>query len=107
ARLTSQPPYLPRAARLRTLLGTTDGVHAAAQGSTVTAQVSDGRVALPAAIATAQSHAITVTGADTKLPTLDDVFLELTGRSLRDTGETTAGEPDNHEPNRELKESSR
>ena len=106
-RMTLDTPDLASAERLRSLLATTDGVHAAAQGSTVTAQVSDGRVALPAAIATAQSHAITVTGADTKLPTLDDVFLELTGRSLRDTGETTAGEPDNNEPNRELKESSR
>lgn len=106
-RMTLDTPDLASAERLRSLLATTDGVHAAAQGSTVTAQVDDGRVALPAAIATAQSHAITVTGADTKLPTLDDVFLELTGRSLRDTGETTAGEPDNNEPNRELKESSR
>ena len=107
-RITLDMPDLASAERLRSLLATTDGVHAtAAQGSTITAQVSDGRVALPAAIATAQSHAITVTGADTRLPSLDDVFLELTGRSLRDTGEIIAGEPHNNEPNRERKESSR
>src|SRR5699024_9089184 len=95
-RMTLDTPDLASAERLRSLLATTDGVHAAAQGSTVTAQVSDGRVALPAAIATAQSHAITMTVADTTHPSQDVVFLELSGRSLRDTSETTAGEPVNY-----------
>ncbi|TMR34178.1 ATP-binding cassette domain-containing protein [Actinomadura geliboluensis] len=107
-RMTLDTPDPTSAEQLRSLLATTDGVCAVnVQGSTVTAQVSDGRVALPVAIAAAQSHAITVTAADTKLPTLDDVFLELTGRSLRDTGEITAGEPRSNEPNRELQKSSR
>src|SRR5699024_5186489 len=106
-RMTLDTPDLASAERLRSLLATTDGVHAAAQGSTVTAQVSDVRLACPAAIATALTHAITVRGEDTKLPTLDDVLLELTGRSLCDICEVTDGELDNTESNADVKESSR
>jgi len=86
-RMTLDTPDPAAAQRLRGLLAAMDGVRAAtAQGNTVTAQVSDGRAAVPAAITTAQQHGIDVVGADTQLPTLDDVFLELTGRILRDAG---------------------
>lgn len=76
--------------QLAALLAQLDGVRTTAtQGATVTARASNGRAILPAAIVAAHRHGITVTAADTKLPTLDDVFLELTGRSLRDAGEIT------------------
>ncbi|WP_147916998.1 ATP-binding cassette domain-containing protein [Ruania zhangjianzhongii] len=107
-RLTLDTLEATTAEQLRSLLAATDGVHTVAtQGSTVIAQVGNGRVALPAAIAAAQSHGITVTAADTKLPTLNDVFLELTGRSLRDAGEITADENQINEPNQELQEPSK
>ena len=90
-RMILDTPDPAAAEQLRSLLAAAVESRAiTTQGGTVTAQVGDGRVALPAAVATAQSHGITVTAADTKLPTLDDVFLELTGRSLRDAGEITA-----------------
>lgn len=90
-----------RAAELLTqLLAQMTGVHdVTTDGCAVIAHVDDGRSAVAAAISTAQRHNIHVTAAEAQLPTLDDVFLELTGRSLRDTGEV-AVEPDheNDEP---------
>ncbi|RRD48848.1 ATP-binding cassette domain-containing protein [Arachnia propionica] len=87
-RMTLDTPDPSQAERLRELLAHIDGVRdATAHRHTVIAQVGDGRAALPVAIAVAQRHGIEVTAADTRLPTLDDVFLGLTGRSLRDAGE--------------------
>ena len=96
------------AEQLRSLLPAAVEVRAiTTERGTVTAQVGDGCVALPVAVATAQSHGITVTAADTRLPTLDDVFLELTGRSLRDAGEITADNTQSSWLNRELQEPSK
>ena len=93
-------PDAGAAHRLRPLLAQMRGVHSVTtDGCTVTAQTHDGRGVLPAAISTARHHNIYVIGADAQLPTLDDVFLKLTGRSLRDTGETAAeSSQDNDEP---------
>src|SRR5699024_5248856 len=81
--------------RFRSLIAALDGVHeatieAASEATTVTARAADGRATLARAITAARDAGIAVTAADTKLPTLDDVFLTLTGRSLRDTGELAA-----------------
>lgn len=87
-RMSLDVPNPTQADQLRALVAQIDSVReTTAQANSVVAQVSDGRAALPAAIAVAQSHGIEVTAADTRLPTLDDVFLKLTGRSLRDAGE--------------------
>lgn len=103
-RMTLDARDTPDAERLRGLLAAMDGVRAVtAQGNTVNAQVGDGRATLPAAIATAQQHGIGVVAADIRLPTLDDVFLGLTGRSLRDAGEVAAEAPQESNEPREAK----
>ncbi|WAP50662.1 DUF4162 domain-containing protein [Arthrobacter sp. ATA002] len=87
-RFTLDVPDAEDADRLRPLLMQMRGVRSVTvDGCTVTAQADDGRGTLAAAISCAHRHNIAVTAADAQLPTLDDVFLELTGRSLRDTGE--------------------
>lgn len=92
-RMTLDTTSPDAAEQLRALLAASDGVRTVtAQGNSITAQVTDGRAALPAAIAAAHSRGIDVIAADTQLPTLDDVFLELTGRSLRDAGDIPATE---------------
>ncbi|MBD8045376.1 ATP-binding cassette domain-containing protein [Arthrobacter sp. Sa2BUA2] len=99
-RVTLDVPSTAAAERLRLLLAQMRGVRSVgASGCTVTAQVDDGRSAIAAAIRLAQRHSIDVVAADARFPTLNDVFLELTGRSLRDAGEgspeavQTSGQP--------------
>jgi ABC-2 type transport system ATP-binding protein len=55
-----------------------------ADGDTITVRVADGPAALPELITAAQQHAVPVATASVHRPTLDDVFLNLTGRSLRE-----------------------
>ncbi|MEV0589262.1 ATP-binding cassette domain-containing protein [Nonomuraea sp. NPDC050310] len=94
-RLTLETTDPAAAERLRALLAAMDGVGTVTrQDTVVTGQVTDGRAALPNAIAAALDQGITVVAADTRLPTLDDVFLELTGRSLRDDGGRPATDAD-------------
>lgn len=52
-------------------------------------RVRNARSALPGLIGLASQQGITVTNAHAHEPTLDDVFLTLTGRSLRDAATTT------------------
>ena len=54
------------------------------EADAVCVRVRDARSALPDLIGHAALHGITVTAARAQEPTLDDVFLTLTGRSLRD-----------------------
>ena len=63
-------------------------LHACASGCTVRARVTDTRSAMPHLLSLAAGHGITVTRAHGEESTLDDVFLTLTGRSLRDTATT-------------------
>lgn len=87
-RITLNAPDAGAAGRLRPLLAQMRGVRkVTTDGCDVTAQVDDGRGAIVAAISTARHHNIDVVAADAQLPTLNDVFLKLTGRTLRDTGE--------------------
>ncbi|MEV5890633.1 ATP-binding cassette domain-containing protein [Nonomuraea fuscirosea] len=86
-RLTLETADPASAERLRGLVAAMDGVGTVTrQGAVVTGRAADGRAALPSVIVAARDQGITVVAADTRLPTLDDVFLELTGRSLRDAG---------------------
>jgi ABC-2 type transport system ATP-binding protein len=54
-------------------------------GRGVTARVDDGRALLPELLRRSESRGIRVSSADLDRPTLDDVFLGLTGRSLRES----------------------
>jgi ABC-2 type transport system ATP-binding protein len=55
-------------------------------GVQVAARVKDGPSALPELVTAAVAEGVIVAGAQVHRPTLDDVFLSLTGRSLRETG---------------------
>ncbi|MFI9556046.1 ATP-binding cassette domain-containing protein [Nonomuraea endophytica] len=72
------------------ILTTPDAARAAeltggeADGGTVKLRVANAPAALPECLRTLDTHEIKVTAAETKRPTLDDVFLALTGRSLAD-----------------------
>lgn len=55
------------------------------EGRRVEARVADGPRALPLLLAAAQADGVPVETAQVHRPTLDDVFLTLTGRSLRET----------------------
>jgi ABC-2 type transport system ATP-binding protein len=57
-------------------------------GVQVTARVKDGPSALPELVTAAVAEGVVVAGAQVHRPTLDDVFLSLTGRSLRENGVT-------------------
>ncbi len=52
------------------------------------ARVADGPAALPSSAAARQRAAVPVATAQVHRPTLDDVFLNLTGRSLREADST-------------------
>jgi ABC-2 type transport system ATP-binding protein len=55
-------------------------------GVQVSARVKDGPSALPELVTAAVADGLIVAGAQVHRPTLDDVFLSLTGRSLRENG---------------------
>ncbi len=57
-----------------------------AAGLAVTGRVTDGPAAVPTLLRTAEQAGVRVVTTDLARPTLDDVFLTLTGRSLRETG---------------------
>lgn len=60
--------------------------------TTISFTAPDGDVLLPTAIRELDSQDLPVTRAAGVPPTLDDVFLALTGRTLRDAGDSTAPE---------------
>ncbi|MGO4835331.1 ATP-binding cassette domain-containing protein, partial [Rhizobiaceae sp. 2RAB30] len=53
-------------------------------GATLAVTVKDGEAVLPIFLRTLQDKGVGIAGANVKRPTLDDVFLGLTGRSLRE-----------------------
>nr|WP_171013107.1 ATP-binding cassette domain-containing protein [Microbacterium sp. 2FI] len=63
-----------------------------ADGATVTVTAPDGDALLPTAVRALDAAGITVQTATGVPPTLDDVFLALTGRTLREAGEGEATE---------------
>ncbi len=63
-------------------------------GASITVTAPDGDALLPAAVRALDAAGITVARATGVPPTLDDVFLALTGRTLREAGE---GEPSDDE----------
>ncbi|QIH99239.1 ABC transporter ATP-binding protein [Rhodococcoides fascians A21d2] len=74
------------ASALGTLLGGVAGVRdVTVAGSRLNIRVERAEVVLPDLLRLSESHGITVHTADMTRPTLDDVFLGLTGRSLRES----------------------
>jgi ABC-2 type transport system ATP-binding protein len=81
-------------ARLAQLVSRADGVREVeTAGAQVTARAADGPALLPALLRAADHAAIPVATAQVHRPTLDDVFLALTGRSLRESGAATTVTP--------------
>lgn len=64
-----------------------------AGASSVEIRTADGPGATPALLRTADAAGLAVSRVDVVRPTLDDVFLSLTGRSLRETAVVPAAEP--------------
>jgi ABC-2 type transport system ATP-binding protein len=85
--------------RLRVELSTADDAHAAGAlmrellkdkvpaivEKTATVTAANGEATLPQLLRALDAHGVSVLAASVQRPTLDDVFLGLTGRSLRDT----------------------
>ena len=80
--VTVAPGNLPELAALAEKLPGAREVIAV--GDELSVRVADGPAALPSLIAAAQERGIPVAAAQVHRPTLDDVFLNLTGRSLRE-----------------------
>jgi len=59
-------------------------------GATVRGQVRDGASLLPSLLVALDAEGVRVASAEVARPTLDDVFLTLTGRSLREAGSEPA-----------------
>jgi ABC-2 type transport system ATP-binding protein len=60
------------------------------EGTEVRFQVPDGASALPSLLRAMVERNVDATGVQVHRPTLDDVFLTMTGRSLRDEPTTPA-----------------
>ncbi|MEE1770169.1 ATP-binding cassette domain-containing protein [Streptomyces sp. JV185] len=76
-------------------------VEVTTEGRTVTVRVADADAALPAYLRLLDRASLTVTRAGVQRPSLDDVFINLTGRRLEESGEAyaaTAPAPTAHEP---------
>ncbi len=67
-------------------------------GHSIRMTVEHGEQALPAMLRDLESHAITLESIQLARPTLDDVFLTLTGRSLRDDSASASQQPDDDPP---------
>ena len=61
------------------------------EGDVVRLRTDRGAAAMPTILRALDGAGLLVTSAEVRRPTLDDVFLELTGRSLRDAGDIPAG----------------
>ncbi|WP_414945619.1 DUF4162 domain-containing protein [Amycolatopsis sp. cmx-11-32] len=73
-----------------TLVGQTAGVfEVATDGQRVSVRIADAEAALPAFLRLLDHDSITVTRANVQRPSLDDVFLGLTGRRLEESGDAT------------------
>ena len=74
------------AGRLATMVGRLPGGRdVVVDGDQVRAKVADGPGAVPEILRVATAAGLSVTAAEAVRPTLDDVFLSLTGRSLRES----------------------
>ena len=87
---TTQPDAV---GRLGELVSRLDGVRdVTVEGTKVTARLGDGPASLPILLRAAQNAGLDVATALVDRPALDDVFLALTGRSLREETATASEE---------------
>ena len=85
-----EPESVGRAAELAVMVGNLPGGRdVTVDGAEVTGRVAEGPRALPELLRAAHQAGITVGTAQVHRPTLDDVFLTLTGRSLREAESNT------------------
>jgi ABC-2 type transport system ATP-binding protein len=86
-------------AKARAVLADHPGVReTSVDGKAIRMTVEQGEEALPAMLRVLDEHGLTLTSIQLARPTLDDVFLTLTGRSLRDDSPSANGHsPDSHE----------
>lgn len=85
-------------AGLQVVAGLTDRDVRRQDAASLTVTAPDGEALLPAAIRALDAAGLVVTRATGVPPTLDDVFLALTGRTLREAGEGDTDSPDADEP---------
>ena len=71
-----------------------DGDVVEVEGASVRLRTAGGDAAIPRLLHALGAAGIQASSADIRRPTLDDVFLELTGRSLRDAGDVQVANPD-------------
>jgi ABC-2 type transport system ATP-binding protein len=91
---TLEVSVAPGAADLTPLLHGLPGVHSVARaGDTYRVKCSNGESLVPRAVIAAEQAGIPIKGAIVRKPTLDEVFLELTGHAYRGEGETPSAEP--------------
>ncbi|MCK0112844.1 ATP-binding cassette domain-containing protein [Ornithinimicrobium sp. F0845] len=92
-RLTVTAGGTEYAVRLAELLSSWTGTgQVEVAGATVTAGVAAGSTRVAELVRAADAHGILLADIQVRRPTLDDVFLTLTGRSLRETGATHEAE---------------
>ena len=88
----SEPARAGQAARLAEAVTAVTEVEI--DGPIVRLRTGRGAAAMPTILRALDGAGVVVTSAEVRRPTLDDVFLELTGRSLRDAGDIPAGAGD-------------
>lgn len=91
----------PDAGRLAAMVGRLPGAReVVVDGDAVRGTVADGPAAVPELVRAAVAAGLAVVAAEVTRPTLDDVFLSLTGRSLRESEDAApdAGPRDSDEP---------
>ena len=77
--------------RVADLAGTLPGTsEIAVDGTTTRFRVPDGATVLPTLLRELDAAGVTMTSVEVRRPSLDDVFLTLTGRSLRDAEQVPA-----------------
>jgi ABC-2 type transport system ATP-binding protein len=92
---TLEVAVAPGGPDLRPLLKGLPGVTAVSRADdSYRVKCSNGDLLVPKVVMGAEQVGVLVTGAIVRKPTLDEVFLELTGRSYRDEGETPPVAPD-------------
>ncbi|WP_017592721.1 ABC transporter ATP-binding protein [Nocardiopsis potens] len=101
AGFATAPDRVSRLAPGESAPGTADALNGSRDGAArVTAQVADADAALPVLLSALEAAGVKTAAARGARPTLDDVFLSLTGRSL--TEEQAADDPQaHHQPEKE------
>lgn len=85
-------------------VGTAPGSTVVREGAVVTARIAHGNEQVPTILADLDATGTVPTSVEVVRPTLDDVFLELTGRSLREANESAGADAQDTDENDENEE---